>query len=184
MYNISKMSKEDALILWLEEVNNADVGLVGGKNASLGEMYQELRPKGIRIPNGFVVTAKGYRYFVEKSGLNEVIKKKLSDLNTGDIKNLQKRGREIRKAFIKAPFPSDLSNQISLSYKKLSKEYKIREVDTAVRSSATAEDLPGASFAGEHETYLNVKGKKNILIAIRAAFASLFNDRAISFRVD
>ena len=178
------MKKEEAFILWFEEVNNEDVALVGGKNASLGEMYGALRPKGIRIPNGFIITAKGYGYFVEQSGLNEIVKNKLAGLDTGNINDLQARGKEIRKAFLRAKFPKDLAKQVGEAYKKLSKEYGVKEADAAVRSSATAEDLPGASFAGEHETFLNVKGEAKILLAIRAAFASLYNDRAISYRVD
>src|SRR3989344_2712799 len=98
------MKKEDAFILWFDEISNADVGLVGGKNASLGEMYGALRPKGVRIPNGFAVTAKGYRYFVEQSGLNAVIEQKLDGLDTGNMENLQTRGREIRSVFMKAKF--------------------------------------------------------------------------------
>lgn len=178
------MKKEEALILWFDELGNKDVALVGGKNASLGEMYQELRPRGINIPNGFAVTAKGYRYFMEKTGLDKSVKKKLAGLNVSDVVELQKRGKAVRDSIVKAKFPADLAKQIAEAYRKLSLEYRVTETDTAVRSSATAEDLPGASFAGQHETYLNVKGEKNVLKAVQAAFASLFNDRAISYRVD
>ncbi len=178
------MEKEKALILWFEEVGNTDVALVGGKNASLGEMFRELKPKGVRIPNGFVVTAYAYRYFIEESGLSKIIEKNLVGLDTNNVRDLQKRGKAIREAFVKFEFPKDLAQEIKSAYKKLSDEYGVKKVDTAVRSSATAEDLPGASFAGEHETYLNVSGEKDVLIAIRKAFASLFTDRAISYRVD
>src|SRR3989344_2641359 len=106
------MNKEDALILWFKDVNNKDVSLVGGKNASLGEMYQELTPKGIRIPNGFVITSKGYRHFIEESKLKDDIEKHLSGLDTHDMKDLQKRGRAIRTAFLLARFPKDLEDEI------------------------------------------------------------------------
>lgn len=178
------MNKEKALILWFNEVTNKDVALVGGKNASLGEMYQELVPKGVRIPNGFIITANGYQHFIKESGLDKEIEKNLVNLDTHDIADLQKRGKAIRKAFLKVGFPDDLKKEIKQSYKKLSKEYGVEEVDTAVRSSATAEDLPGASFAGEHETFLNIVGEEKVLHAVQGAFASLFTDRAISYRVD
>jgi pyruvate,water dikinase len=176
--------KSQKLILWLDQINNDDVALVGGKNASLGEMYTELMPQGIRIPNAFVVTAQAYRIFMDKSGLSEVIKKELKGLDTSDIKSLQKRGKRIRKAFLKVSLPKELEQEIAVAYKDLSNSYKTKDVDVAVRSSATAEDLPGASFAGEHETFLNVSGEKEVIKAIRAAMASLFTDRAISYRVD
>ncbi len=176
--------KSKELILWLDQLTNDDVALVGGKNASLGEMYTALMPQGIRIPNAFVVTAEAYRIFVEKSGLSKVIRKELEGLDTSDIKSLQKRGRRIRKAFLKVRLPKELQDAISAAYKDISDSYNVKDVDVAVRSSATAEDLPGASFAGEHETFLNVSGEKNVISAIRAAMASLFTDRAISYRVD
>lgn len=178
------MDRTDALTLWFEDVSNDDVALVGGKNASLGEMYRELTPKGIRVPNGFIVTAKAYRYFLAESGLYEKIKAELEGLDTKDMKNLQKRGKRVRALFLTAQFPKDLSDQIRTEYKKLCARYETQEVDTAVRSSATAEDLPGASFAGQHETFLNIRGEEAVIRAIRLAFASLFTDRAISYRVD
>lgn len=181
--NIDK-SKSKKLILWLKEISNDDVELVGGKNASLGEMFTELSPKGIRIPDAFVVTAEAYRMFVKESGLMEVIRRELEGLDTHNIKALQKSGANIRKAFLKVKLPEELEKKIKVAYKELSELYEGGEVDTAVRSSATAEDLPGASFAGEHETFLNVHGAKNVIKAIRAAMASLFTDRAISYRVD
>lgn len=178
------MDKQNAWILWFNELSNDDVSLVGGKNASLGEMYQQLTPKGVRIPNGFAITAKGYQHFLDRSGLREVIKKELSDLDTNNVSALQKKGKIIRKAFIKTKFPSDMAAQVLEAYHKLCDLYGTKNVDTAVRSSATAEDLPGASFAGEHETFLNIHGDDQVLSAVRAAFASLFTDRAISYRVD
>lgn len=178
------MDKDKKFVLWFDQVNNNDVALVGGKNASLGEMYTTLTGKGIRVPNGFVVTAYAYRYFIEKEGLTSFIEDTLKNLNTHDIKDLQKKGKAIRDKIIKADMPEEIEKEITEGYKNLSNAYKMEEADTAVRSSATAEDLPGASFAGEHETYLNVVGEKNILEAVKMAMASLWNDRAISYRVD
>src|SRR3989344_2625606 len=155
------MDKNKKFILWFDQVGIADVGLVGGKNASLGEMYTTLVPKGIRIPNGFAITAYAYRYFIEKAGLIDFISETLKDLDTGDVKSLQKIGKLVRDKIIKAELPQELQKEIAESYHNLSSAYHMEEADTAVRSSATAEDLPGASFAGEHETYLNVVGQKN-----------------------
>ncbi len=173
-------------ILWFSELTNNDVAMVGGKNASLGEMYTALASKGISVSNGFAITATAYRQFVNESGLAEKIKIALEGLDTGDIKNLQKRGKNVRAMVLATEFPGLLAKEIVESYQKLSGEYSEggAGTDVAVRSSATAEDLPGASFAGEHETFLNVRGDKNILNAVRACFASLFTDRAISYRVD
>ena len=176
--------KNKKFILWFDQVGIADVASVGGKNASLGEMYTTLVPKGIRVPNGFVITAYAYRYFIEKEGLTSFIKETLKDLDTEDIKNLQKKGKAIREKIIASNVPDEIEKEIAEAYKNLSSAYNMDEADTAVRSSATAEDLPGASFAGEHETYLNVVGEKNILESVKMAMASLWNDRAISYRVD
>lgn len=178
------MDKQNAWILWLDQLSNDDVGLVGGKNASLGEMFTQLTPKGINIPNAFVVTANGYKHFVESSGLAEKIKSELDDLNIEDVRSLQETGKSIREAFLEVDFPEDLAVQIRENYQHLCNDADRENVDTAVRSSATAEDLPGASFAGEHETFLNVSGVEAVLNAVRACFASLFTDRAISYRVD
>lgn len=176
--------KDKKFILWFDQVGIGDVALVGGKNASLGEMYTTLVPKGIRIPNGFAVTAYAYRYFIEKAGLIDFIKQTLLGLDTNDVKKLQKVGKTIREKIVKADLPEDLKVEIREAYRNLSNAYQMSETDTAVRSSATAEDLPGASFAGEHETYLNVVGAENVIQATKEAFASLWNDRAISYRVD
>ncbi len=177
-------NKDKKFILWFDQIGISDVGLVGGKNASLGEMYTTLVPKGIRVPNGFAVTAYAYRYFIEKEGLTSFIEKTLEGLDTGDVKQLQSVGKAIREKIIKSKIPEELKKEIGEAYKNLSNCYQMQEADTAVRSSATAEDLPGASFAGEHETYLNVVGEENVIEATKAAFASLWNDRAISYRVD
>ena len=178
------MDKTSQLILWLDQIGNDDVALVGGKNASLGEMYTHLVPRGIRVPNAFVVTAHAYRRFVKESGLEHIIRSEREGLDTGNIRALQRAGKKIRTAFLKVSLPDELEEAIKRAYADLSNAYHTRNVDVAVRSSATAEDLPGASFAGEHETFLNVSGERNVINAIRAAMASLFTDRAISYRVD
>ena len=167
----------------LKNVGIEDVSDVGGKNASLGEMIQNLTPKGVKIPGGFVITAGAYRYFLEQTGLKDFIKKALSGLNTKNLKDLEKRGKLIREMIKKAKFPNDLNKEIAEAYRLMEKEYG-KNVDVAVRSSATAEDLPGASFAGEHDTYLNIRGVDELLKSSRAAMASLFTNRAISYRVD
>lgn len=166
-----------------EEVGIEDVPEVGGKNASLGEMIQHLTPKGINIPGGFAVTASAYRYFLQATGVKDFIKRNLTGLNTRNLGDLARRGQEIREKVKRTDFPVDLQEAIIAAYKQAEKRFG-REVSFAVRSSATAEDLADASFAGEHETYLHVQGINNILSAIRASMASLFTDRAISYRVD
>ena len=178
------MNKKSALILWFNELGIEDVPLVGGKNASLGEMYRMLNKQGVSIPNGFAITANAYFYLLEKAGIKEKIKKILSDLDTKNMHNLQERGRKVRKLIREAKMPPELRKQIIDSYRKLSKQYKTSMVDTAVRSSATAEDLPDASFAGQQDTYLNIRGPNALIKACNDCFASLFTDRAISYRVD
>ncbi|MDI6820723.1 MAG: phosphoenolpyruvate synthase [Patescibacteria group bacterium] len=177
------MNKKQKLILWFKDIGIEDVPLVGGKNASLGEMIKNLVPKGMNIPDGFVVTAYAYQKFLEKTGLKQFIKKTLTGLNTKNLSDLSKRAKLIRETFKKTEFSEDLKMEIVKAYRIFDKLYP-GTVDVAVRSSATAEDLPGASFAGEHETYLNIRGEKEVLKAVRAAMASLFTDRAISYRVD
>ncbi|MDD3190870.1 MAG: phosphoenolpyruvate synthase [Candidatus Pacebacteria bacterium] len=176
-------SRNEKFILWFDEVTNKDVGLVGGKNASLGEMYQKLSKKGVSIPNGFATSAYAYRYFMKESGLMDRIKEILKDLNTHDMKNLSDRGEKIRQAIMAADFPEDFKDEITEAYRKIEKEYG-ENADMAVRSSATAEDLPDASFAGQQESYLNIKGVHNILYATKQCVSSLFTNRAISYRVD
>ncbi|MCK5465925.1 phosphoenolpyruvate synthase [Candidatus Parcubacteria bacterium] len=170
-------------ILWFEEVTNKDVGLVGGKNASLGEMYQKLTKKKVNIPNGFALTAYAYRQFMKESGLMDEIKDILKDLDTHNIRNLSERGEKVRQAIMSAKFPEHLSDEIAKAYEKMEKIYG-KNVDTAVRSSATAEDLPDASFAGQQDTYLNIKGIHNVVCATHQCIASLFTNRAISYRED
>jgi len=178
------MDKQEAFILWFDRLGIEDVPLVGGKNASLGEMYRELTPKGVLVPNGFALTATAYRYFLEKSGLKQQIRDILSDLNTHDLHNLQDHGRSVRQAILAAEFPQKLIDPIIEAYNSLSQSYNQSETDVAVRSSATAEDLPDASFAGQQETYLNIRGHVELLDAVRKCIASLFTNRAISYRED
>ncbi|MEZ0323903.1 MAG: phosphoenolpyruvate synthase [Hydrogenothermaceae bacterium] len=173
---------KDNLVLWLNEVGMEDIELVGGKNASLGEMINNLSPLGIKVPMGFVVTSKAYWYFVEYNNLKEKIRETLTGLNPDDIEDLAKRGLAIRDMIKGGTFPPDLKDYIIKAYEELSKMYGQYRVDVAVRSSATAEDLPNASFAGQQDTYLNIKGDEDLLSAIRSCFASLFTDRAISYR--
>jgi pyruvate,water dikinase len=167
----------------LGEVGIKDVGEVGGKNASLGEMIRNLGSKGVKIPGGFATAAGAYHYFLRQTELEQFIRKTLKGLNTKNLKDLARRGKLIREAIKKAEFPEDLKKEIINAYKELEKKCG-KNVDVAVRSSATAEDLPSASFAGEHETYLNIRGTEEVLKAVKSAMASLFTDRAISYRVD
>jgi len=178
------MGKHDKeLILWFEDIGIEDVPLVGGKNASLGEMYQNLTSKGVAVPHGFAITAYAYQYLLKSAGLEDEIKKALDGLDTHDMKNLQERGEAARNVILNAEFPEDLKEAIISAYRKMEEEYG-EDVDVAVRSSATAEDLPDASFAGQQETYLNVRGADALLDYCRKCFASLFTNRAISYRHD
>jgi len=170
-------------ILWFDEITKDDVPLVGGKNASLGEMYSKLTPKGIKVPYGFAVTAEAYKHFIRENNLEEKIKDLLKGLDTHDVADLQKRGRKIRNLILRAKMPKDLEKAIAEAYAKLEEMYE-KHVDVAVRSSATAEDLPDASFAGQQETYLNIRGVEKVVKYVQKCFASLFTDRAISYRED
>ncbi len=172
------------LVMWFKELTIKDVPQVGGKNASLGEMYQKLTKRGVNIPNGFAITAQAYQYFLEANNLTAEIKSVLEGLDTSNMHNLQERGKKIRELISNAPMPKDLADLIVKSYRQMSKEFKVDNVDVAVRSSATAEDLPGASFAGQQETFLNVHGTDDLLESVKLCFASLYNDRAISYRED
>jgi pyruvate,water dikinase len=169
-------------VVWLRDLRMADLEKVGGKNASLGEMIGGLSGAGIRVPGGFATTAEAYREFLSVTGLNERIQKRLGGLNTGDVVALAECGKEIREWIEKTPFPPSIEYDIREFYQTLKGEYS-GDISFAVRSSATAEDLPDASFAGQQETFLNIRGADNILEAIRHVFASLYNDRAISYRV-
>ena len=171
-------------VIWFKDLSIKNVPEVGGKNASLGEMYNALVPKGINIPNGFAITAGAYRHFLKEAGLEDKMAATLKGLNTHNLKNLQARGKKIREMMVAAKLPKDLEKEIIGAYREISKEFGVKNVDVAVRSSATAEDLPGASFAGQQETYLNITGEKALMIAVKKCFASLFTDRAISYRED
>jgi len=177
------MEREDKLILWFDEITITDVPLVGGKSASLGEMYQNLTPKGVAIPGGFAITAGAYRYLIEEAGIEQTIRDALKGLDTHDMANLQKRGDAVRKIIRHTDFPPDLSEAIIASYHTMESRYS-KNVDVAVRSSATAEDLPDASFAGQQETFLNIRGEDALIDACKRCFASLFTNRAISYRHD
>ncbi len=170
-------------ILWFKEIGINDVPLVGGKNASLGEMYQHLSSKGIQVPNGFAITAEAYKHLLKDAGIEDAIKEALADLDTSDINNLRERGKKVREIILNAKFPEDLEEEIKKAYAKMEEEY-YPNVDVAVRSSATAEDLPDASFAGQQETFLNITGTDALIEACHKCFASLFTDRAISYRHD
>ncbi|MEI6529307.1 MAG: phosphoenolpyruvate synthase [Candidatus Falkowbacteria bacterium] len=175
---------KNKFVHFFSELGIKDVPQVGGKNASLGEMYGHLVKKGLRVPNGFATTASAYHFFMDSTGLKKEIQGILKGLDTKNVKDLMKRGAEIRKIIIAAELPKDFSKAIAEAYKKLSDTYKIKNIDVAVRSSATAEDLPDASFAGQQETYLNITGEKDLLLAVKKCIASLFTNRAISYRVD
>jgi len=168
---------------WFEDLRIEDVPSVGGKNASLGEMIRNLGEKGVNVPSGFAVTAYAYKYTVEKAGIDKKIKEILSDLNTHDVNNLAERGKKIRELIKNTPLPPDLEEDIRIHYREMENRYG-KNVDVAVRSSATAEDLPDASFAGQQETYLNVRGEDELIERVRDCFASLFTNRAISYRED
>ena len=169
-------------ILWFDEITIEDVPKVGGKNASLGEMTKAVVPQGVNVPYGFATTAEAYFYFLETTGLDKKIEETLRDLNVADLKQLAIKGKLVREMIVAGQFPQDFANDVVAAYKKLSERYGLSETDVAVRSSATAEDLPGASFAGQQETYLNIVGPENVLLALKKCFASLFTDRAIVYR--
>jgi pyruvate, water dikinase len=204
--------QEQAFVLWFEDVGMADVSLVGGKNASLGEMIQQLTPQEINVPGGFATTAYAYRYFIQQAKLETKLRQLFADLDVEDVNNLKLRGEQARALILNTSFPKELEIAITEAYSQLCQRYSLDvescdlpvgetaicdrfegeakklcekycyNVDVAVRSSATAEDLPDASFAGQQETYLNVHGISSVLEACHKCFASLFTDRAISYR--
>ena len=171
-------------VIWFKDLSIEDVPQVGGKNASLGEMFNALVPKGVNIPGGFAITAEAYQHFLKEAGLFDRMTEVLKTLDTKNIKNLQARGKKIREMIVAAELPKDLKEDIAKAYRQMCEIYDAKNVDVAVRSSATAEDLPGASFAGQQDTYLNISGEKMLLDAVKRCFASLFTDRAMSYRVD
>jgi pyruvate,water dikinase len=173
---------EADLVRWFDQISLADVATVGGKNASLGEMYRELTPRGIRVPNGFATTAQAYVQFLSVAGLDSRIAALLAGIQPEDVESLQRQAAEIRHAILEQPLPEKLADAIIEAYLHLCMEAG-EVADVAVRSSATAEDLPDASFAGQQETYLNVRGQASLLETCKRCFASLFTDRAISYRM-
>ena len=170
-------------VIWFENLRMTDVEQVGGKNASLGEMISQLAEKGVRVPGGFATTAEAYRAFLSHNGLNERISAALAELDVDDVVELARVGAQIRQWILETPFPAELEADIKAAWDKLVADAGTDQISVAVRSSATAEDLPDASFAGQQETFLNIQGLENVKEAMHHVFASLYNDRAISYRV-
>ena len=166
-----------------EDININDIPSVGGKNASLGEMIQKLTPQGLLIPSGFVITAQSYTYHLETNNIKNKINELITTINKDNLEELGHIGEKIRSLIKISPLPDDLEKEICTAYKAMEKQYGTN-CSVAVRSSATAEDLPEASFAGQQDTFLNIQGTKELLIACSNAFASLFTNRAISYRID
>jgi pyruvate,water dikinase len=177
------MSGRFKYIRLFRDLGMRDVPLVGGKTASLGEMYQELNPQGVRVPNGFGITAEAYRYILDKANAWDALHKALDGIDANNMADLANRGRQARAIVYGAPIPSDLRQEILAAYETLQDEYG-HDLSLAVRSSATAEDLPDVSFAGQHESYLNIYGDELLIDSCKRCFASLFTDRAIHYRID
>jgi pyruvate,water dikinase len=177
------MGQASRYVKWFGELGIGDVAEVGGKNASLGELYRELTPLGVNVPDGFAVTADAYRETLTASGAWDSLRDVLAGLDKTDVADLAKRARRAREIVYESPLPDDVRTQIVDAYRRLEGEYG-HDLSVAIRSSATAEDLPTASFAGQHETFLNVHGSERVLEACRRCFASIFTDRAISYRID
>ena len=177
------MNHTPKYVRWFQDLGIEDVADVGGKNASLGELYRELTPLGVRTPNGFAVTAAAYRDTLTAAGAWERLGEVLDGLDKSDVANLASRGRRAREIVYEAPLLEPVRDQIVAAYARLEAEYGA-DLSVAIRSSATGEDLPTASFAGQHETFLNIHGAERVLEACRRCFASLFTDRAISYRID
>jgi len=176
------MDTEHPFVIWYKDLTIEDVPRVGGKNAALGEMVRELLPLGVRVPNGFAITADAYNHFLDSTNLRTRINETLAGLDTHNVRDLQERGKAVRKMIMAEELPENLKADIAAAYEELCDIEGTHDV--AVRSSATAEDLPGASFAGQQETYLNVVGNSDVLVAAKKCIASLFTDRAISYRAD
>jgi len=172
------------LTLNFSQISIKDIPQVGGKNASLGEMYNKLTKQGINLPAGFCTTAKAFQEFLDYNNLTKQINNQLKKVNKNDLSQLKSIGQKVRQLVVTAKYPLELEQSIIEAYHKLSTQYKTKNLDVAVRSSATAEDLPTASFAGQQESFLNIKGEKALLLAIKRCFASLYTDRAISYRID
>ena len=163
-------------ILWFDQVSANSIPSVGGKNASLGELTK----LGMPVPPGFAITSSAYDYFIRSNNINDFIKNQLSQINTSDLQQLETVSKSIRDRILTGQFPKDLQDAIAANYERLCNITKENNVSCAVRSSATAEDLPTASFAGQQETFLNVKGKEEILERVRECFSSIFTSRSIS----
>lgn len=170
-------------VIWFENLRMSDVECVGGKNASLGEMISQLTEKGVRVPGGFATTADAFRRFLAHENLSTHISEALKALDVEDVNELARVGQEIRQWIIETPFPQELEQELQAAWDKMVADAGTEDISVAVRSSATAEDLPDASFAGQQETYLNINGYENVKEAMHHVFASLYNDRAISYRV-
>lgn len=176
--------RKNPYVLWFDEIGFEDIAQVGGKNASLGEMYRRLSSKGIRVPNGFAVTAEGYKSILKESDALKDLKAALKGVNLSNSKALEEAGKEAREIILNCSFPAEIEESIEEAYNTLSQQYRMKRADVAVRSSATAEDLPEASFAGQQESFLNISGPKNLLQACKRCFASLFTGLAIAYRAD
>lgn len=179
--NLMKKDRSKSFILWFDEIGIEDISLVGGKNASLGEMRKNTN---VKIPPGFSVTAYAYRYILEKAGVLNDLKAALHGLNVNDSKALEMAGKKARKIILDCKLPPELQEAITHAYRELSSHYKVKNLDVAVRSSATAEDLPSASFAGQQQSFLNICGVQQLLDACKSCFASLFTNRAIVYRCE
>lgn len=179
---VGKLARREPLILWFDECGIDDIGLVGGKNASLGEMVRHLKSAGVKVPNGFAITSAAYRYVLEASGAMAKLQKVMKDLDVTNAKALARAGLRAREIILQCEFPEPLKEAIDKAYKRLCKEYHSEHLDVAVRSSATAEDLPEASFAGQQESFLNIRGIRALLDSCKRCFASLFTNRAIVYR--
>lgn len=173
--------QQGRFVIPFSKLRMSDVEIVGGKNASLGELLSQLTEAGIRVPDGFATTAEAFRVFLKEGGLDKRIEERLKTLDVDDVKELAKAGAEIRQWIEEAPFPAQLEKEIREHYEWLKGDQE--QISVAVRSSATAEDLPDASFAGQQETFLNVVGIDQVFARMKEVFASLYNDRAISYRV-
>jgi pyruvate,water dikinase len=177
------MEKKYKYIRFFTEIGVDDVALVGGKTSSLGEMYRKLTPQGVKVPNGFAITAAAYRYILDKANVWDALHKSLEGIDENNMADLANRGKEARAIVYGSPIPDDLRQEILQAYRTLQDEYG-HDLSVAVRSSATAEDLPDVSFAGQHESYLNIFGDELLIDSCKRCFASLFTDRAIHYRID
>ncbi len=176
------MKKSEKLLLKFKETSSKDVALVGGKNASLGEMFNKLTKKGVKIPDGFSLTSRSYWYYLEENGIDKKLKKIFKDFDPKSVKSIKQTGKRARQAVLQGELPEDLKEKIAQHYKDLSETYGEKNVDVAVRSSATAEDSKEASFAGQMETFLNVRGEKELFKAVKKCMSSFFTDRSLSYR--